>query len=169
MADEACLPVLDGLLGAQGLRQRVLWVTGTHEVEYLRPERLAGDQLYTQNSASASGSSGALTDLDAVLPFTVPVMPHEHKRTDFVRNARVATKFRLDRARLEGAVEDIPVLLFERLPCSPRDLLAQLGGLARLGVAEVHARVLALEEGRVQDVRAGVLEWWERGRFAGDF
>lgn len=169
MADETRLPVLDGLLVAQRLRQRVLWVARAHEVKDLRPERLAGDQLCIHRSASASGPSVVSTNLDPVLPFTVPVMPHEHKCTYFVRDARVATKLRLDRARLESPVKDVPVLLLERLPRAPGNLLAQLGGLARFGVAEVYAGVLALEEGRVQDVRAGVLEWGERGGLAGDF
>lgn len=78
-----------------------------------------------------------------------------------IPNTRIPAKPRIRRSRLYRALHHIPILLFKRLPCALGDLNAEDCRFACLHVAEVHARVLALEARRVKDVRTSMFDRWE--------
>ena len=95
-------------------------------------------------------------------------MPQQNKRPNLIRDTRIATQSRLKRALQDRPLHHVPVLFLKGLPRSARNLSAELDCIARVWVRRIRARVLAFEERRVQDVRAGVLEGRKRGWLGGD-
>lgn len=85
------------------------------------------------------------THLNPILPLSVPIMPYGHERAHLVRHTRIPTYSSFHWPCLDGPLQDIPVLLLQSFPCTPRDLFAQLNCIARLGITEVHASILTFK------------------------
>lgn len=157
MTEKARLSMLDRRLHAHRLLQGFLQVPRSYQVIQLHPERLARHELHTDVNLRSHGSC-SWTYLYPVLPLPIAVVSDEDERADLVGNARVSAEARLCRSRLDRPVDDVPVLLLERLSRAPCDLLSELDGVAGLGVTQIRTRVLPLEQRCIQDVCARVLE-----------
>ncbi len=161
MADEAGFAVLDRSLEAYCFFQRFLRVSGANQVEQSCPERLTRKDLCTPhvNRSSSEGLRGIY--LNPLLPRAIVVVAQKYVRSHLVGHARVTTQPRLRCPRLDGALDDVPVLLFQRFACALGNLPAEFDGLAGFGITQVGTSEFALNEWRIEDVRAGVRQWGE--------
>lgn len=94
--------------------------------------------------------------LNPVLPLAIAVVAQKYVRPDLVGHARVTAQSRLRCTRLDGTLDDVPVLLLQRFARTPGNLPAEFNSLARFRITQISTSELALNERRVEDVRAGV-------------
>jgi hypothetical protein len=159
--------VLNGLLRLQGFIKSLLCVPGAYKVVQLGPQRLPSDEL----DILVSDERRFIIDrpyLYPIFPLPVLIVSHQEERAYFVCYTGVSPKAGFHRSRLDGAFDNIPKLVLERLSRTFGDLRPESRSLPRITISQIDTCILALEKRGVQDVCARMLHRGQSRRFIRD-